>query len=144
MKKIALIAICLLLCACRSQNNEIMQFEFNFVLNNETYFTLYNNENLTIMSKSREVSIKLNDSNSIDLKDAIEENKFKMNDFVEKSIHLKNNYLKNIDEYCDIYLNVNDVENENGVYVMKCPNNLYVIGEELPDLEKYQNVQLPS
>ncbi len=144
MKKIALIAICLLLCACRSQNNEIMQFEFNFVLNNETYFTLYNNENLTIMSKSREVSIKFNDSNSIDLKDAIEENKFKMNDFVEKSIHLKNNYLKNIDEYCDIYLNVNDVENENGVYVMKCPNNLYVIGEELPDLEKYQNVQLPS
>ena len=144
MKKITLIAICLLLCACRSQEKEKMQFEFNFVLNNETYFTLYNNENLTIRSKSRDVSIKFNDSNSMDLKDAIEENKFKMNDFVERSIHLKNNYLKNTDEYCDIYLNVNDVENENGVYVMKCPNNLYVIGEELSDLEKYQNVQLPS
>ena len=144
MKKITLIAICLLLCACSNQKKEKMQFEFNFVLNNETYFTLYNNENLTIMSKSRDVSIKFNNSNSIDLKDAIEENKFKINDFVEKSIHLKNNYLKNTDEYCDIYLNVDNVENENGVYVMKCPNNLYVIGEELPDLEKYQNVQLPS
>ena len=144
MKKVTLIAICLLLCACSSQKKEKMQFEFNFVLNNETYFTVYNNENLTIMSKSRDVSIKFNDSNFIDLKDAIEENKFKITDFVEKSIHLKSNYLKNTDENCDIYLNVNDVENENGVYVMECPNNLYVIGEELPDLEKYQNIQLPS
>ena len=144
MKKITLIAICLLLCACSNQKNEKMKFEFNFELNNETYFTLYNSEDLKIMSKSRDVSIKFNDSNFMDLKDAIEENKFKINDFVEKSIHLKNNYLKNTDEYCDIYLNVNDVENETGVYIMECPNNLYVIGGELHELEMYQNIQLPS
>lgn len=139
VKRFFLIAVCLLLCSCSNDDGEKLQFKFEIAINNNTYFTIYESDELEVVSKYRDVFVKFGNYDFMDLNTAISENKFKINDLI-----LKSNYIKNTSNDCKIYKYTNGLENQDEVYLMECPHNSYVIGDSLLQMEKYGFSDVPS